>query len=225
MTTIKWVIAAAAVLGIAAVTVQKARATKDAPSSEAQLRAELAELRGELRTVSAAHGAALGAAAHIQSSPAPAAVPTGANDAAGSSRGATTSAPSAPVDPQAFAAEQMRRANEAAKRVGDKLDTVLAADQVDTVWLADTSRAVDRVFGAIADSHVRSTECGSRLCRVVVEEKTTDELRALASQIADKPPFDQDVLYRYDMEASPPRVTLYVTRPGTEMASLVRPAH
>lgn len=174
------------------------------------LRAELERLRSEVSNVSAAQRAQQWRSQLSERSPAVAAAAA-----------VPSSKPKQPrLDPQAELAKRDRALHDAVARVGDKLDALLATDTVDAPWRADTTRDVSAAFADVPGK-VIGTDCGSNLCRVVVEEPDAASMHDLPQKISQRPPFDSDVLFRYDMDANPPSVTLYVTRKGIAMASLV----
>lgn len=192
-----------------------AKAAKAASPSDTELRAEIARLRSEVQGVSAAQRVDRAA---LQLSAANAAAPAVAQEPANSN-----AVDRGPVDPRQLLEERDRATHEGVARIGDRLDQLLTTDTVDTRWRTETTRNVDAIFAEVPNSKVLSTDCGSRLCRVVVERTSVDELRDLPKAITNRAPFDSEVLYRYDMEAKPPRVTIYVTRDGGSMAELARP--
>jgi len=194
-----------------------AHSVKAAPSavSESELRAEIARLRNEVRDVSAAQR--LDRIALAQA---------GASTPPGQARQEPENVPATermPVDPKQFIEERERATHEAVATIGNRLDDVLNTDAVDARWRAEVTRNVDAIFAEIPNSKVVSTDCGSRLCRVVVERTSVDELRDLPKSFSNRPPFDSEILYRYDTEAKPPRVTMYVTREGNSIAALGNP--
>lgn len=193
-----------------------AHSVKGAPSaaSESELRAEIARLRSEVRGVSAAQR--LDRAALLPG----ASTPPGQ---AGQEPENVPAAQRTPIDPKQFLDERERATHEAVATIGSRLDDVLNTDVVDTRWRAEVTRNVDAIFAEIPNSKVVSTDCGSRLCRLVVERTSVDELRDLPKSFSNRPPFDSEILYRYDTEAKPPRVTMYVTREGNSIAALGKP--
>lgn len=184
------------------------------PSSDAELRAELARLRGEVQGLSAAQRVDR---ASLQLANGNASKPE-----AGQAPDQVIPAVHEPIDANQLIADRERATREAVAKIGDRFDTLIASETVDTRWRTETVRNVEAAFTDVANSKVVSTDCGSRLCRVVVERTSVDELRDLPKSIADRAPFDSEVLYRYDMDAKPPRVTMYVTRNGGSMAELAQ---
>jgi len=187
------------------------RAKLEVTDSSKELRSEIERLRTEVNNVGAAQRAEQVRARLVAGAAAAQPIEVQQKPASGKATA---------VDLQNGLVERERALHDAVARVGDQLDELLSTDVVDARWRAETVQAVNGVFAEVAGK-VRSTDCGSKLCRVVVEEPSAAELRALPKQISERPPFNSDVLYRYDMDANPPSVTMYVTRGGTTMASLV----
>jgi hypothetical protein len=217
--SLKTIFAGGSLLAVAGLGVWHVQKSPKPTSNEAELRAELARLRNEVRSVGVAQRAQMQALASRDTQVVPlanasAAVPQPV------SQGKV--GPELPKDPLERIRAIDQANTDAANRAGDQLDAYLASDGVDARWRSDTINSVNAVFADLPGK-VLDAECGSHLCRVVVQRSSTEEIRTLASQIVGKAPFDQDVLYRYDLGASPPKVTLYVTRAGTQMASLVSP--
>lgn len=194
-----------------------AASVKAAPSaaSEHELRAEIERLRGEVRGVSAAQRLDRAALVHAAANTPPGQAAQEPENVPASER--------TPLDPKQFMQERERATHEAVATIGNRLDDVLNTDVVDARWRAEVTRNVDAIFTDIPNSTVVSTDCGSRLCRVVVERTSVDELRDLPKSFSNRPPFDSEILYRYDTEAKPPRVTMYVTREGNSIAALGKP--
>lgn len=185
---------------------------------EVALRAELAQLKRDLRSVKDSHRVSLLALGErAQASPVEAAARVDSPE--------VTEPPIVPSEPlkipEEVAAEQERRAREAVHEAGDRLDAFMTSEAVDVAYRRQTDEAARAVFAALPGGKVLSTECGSQLCRVDAESSSESELLEVARQLAGKPPFDQEVLYRYDTEAQPPKLSLYVGRAGVQLASLL----
>jgi hypothetical protein len=179
-------------------------------------RHELEQLRAEVARLSASQAA--GRAAGFATQPLPL---TNPNFDTGTSDG-QLAAPSASPASARDAQERDFARQQAAERIGAKLEDQLLAEPVDPVWRAGALHSIDTAFGAIKTSRVVEAECKSRLCRVVVVSDSAEEQRLLGEKLLTQAPFDQQVYFKYDLEAKPPKTTLYVGREGTELGLLVK---
>ncbi|MFZ5893921.1 MAG: hypothetical protein ACOY0T_22860 [Myxococcota bacterium] len=126
-------------------------------------------------------------------------------------------------DPTTLAQELKARNQRAANRLGEQLDAQLQTERIDTGWAPATRTAIETAFSSLPKDRVLSSECRQSLCRVAVQHESIDGQREMAKAITAQPPFDQDVLFRYDSEHTPPSTILYVARAGVTLASLVNP--
>ena len=130
--------------------------------------------------------------------------------------------PQRDLDPRELLEAQQAANQQAAERVGNELDEYLGSEPVDPAWSSGTTRAIGATLLPLAGYQLLTAECRTRMCRVVVQGDSVEELRGLAQNIAGNGPFNQDVFYRYDFEEVPPKVTLYVAREGTPLGSLIK---
>jgi len=129
-----------------------------------------------------------------------------------------TGTPTSPLITENQRAKNRRLADEA----GNKLDSVLRGETVDRQWDSHTLEIINKTFSGIRSSRISEADCRTRLCRIVVEHDSLDDQKQLAKSILGSPPFDQDVLFRYDVDSSPPRTILYVARDGYALRNLVQ---
>jgi hypothetical protein len=125
-----------------------------------------------------------------------------------------------PLDPADVAQEQLFRNEQLVEELRTKLDARVAMEPVDVSWRNQTLAELKKTFTPITGSTVRNAECRSQLCRIEVEHQTANSQRGLAREISGQAPFDQEVVYRYDLNSKPPKTTLYVARAGTSLSNL-----
>jgi len=117
--------------------------------------------------------------------------------------------------------EEKFRNVQVANRLGDQLDARLAAEAPDPRWAAATASAIRSTVAAISGDKLLSSDCKASLCRVEIEHDSPAEQHRLAKSVLGSGPFEQDVMFRYDFDSSPPRTTMYVAREGIAIRSLV----
>jgi hypothetical protein len=113
--------------------------------------------------------------------------------------------------------EQRQRNNEMAAR----LSRVLAREPAEVAF---RDRVADQVKDAVKDvagTWLEPVECGGSLCRVILRNPDTAAHAQIATQIAGRSPDDAEVLYQRDLEATPPKTTLYVIRKGHTLHDLL----
>jgi hypothetical protein len=113
-----------------------------------------------------------------------------------------------PLDPQARA-QQQRAANKAlADKAGAKLDSLLRTESIDRDWSTSTIDGINRTFSTVSTSHVTAADCRTNFCRIVIQHDSSDDQHELAHKVLKGPPFDQEMLFRYDFDSSPPETIL-----------------
>ena len=105
--------------------------------------------------------------------------------------------------------------------IAKKLDEYASSEQVDPEWSAASTEGAKSAFVDVAGSRIQSADCRTKLCRFVITSDSKDDQLAIARQITGVGPFAEDVWYHYDYESTPPRATLYVSRHGVPLMSVI----
>lgn len=108
------------------------------------------------------------------------------------------------------------------EQIASQLDSVLDADVADSLGEGVIRHGFSALRDASAANSVRSVECGSRMCRVVVVSNDGDAQVNLGHQLSGHEPFNHGAFYHYDLESTPPTTTIYVAMNGAELGSLAR---
>jgi hypothetical protein len=118
-----------------------------------------------------------------------------------------------PEDP----AERQARIEENLAQMARSLDTRFASEAVDANWSRKAEGELRTALEPVVkDTKVLGAQCASTLCRVVLSHDTLDAQRALGTTVPELAPFRGGVYYYYDPNSTPPKTTLYVTRPDLE---------
>lgn len=125
------------------------------------------------------------------------------------------SAPAEPAEELDAPARPVRTPEESSNAAAAVLEERLSSEPVDAGWAHGAARGIEQSITAnAAGTKVRNAECGSTLCRVVVEHDTVEARNGLGRALVKEGPFRAGVLYKYSDEGSPLVTTLYVLREG-----------
>lgn len=108
------------------------------------------------------------------------------------------------------------------EQIASKLDSALDADVTDSLGEGVIRHGFSALGDASAANSVRSVECRSRMCRVVVVNSDGDAQVNLGHQLSGHEPFNHGAFYHYDFESTPPTTTIYVAMNGAELGALAR---
>ncbi|MGC4089650.1 MAG: hypothetical protein QM756_17530 [Polyangiaceae bacterium] len=210
----KWFFVALGLAGVLVVSVKflvpgvRAASANYAPPKprEEQLAAELSDLRKQVvRLDLQARAATLGSLAKSAAQAAPTGAERRLNDSEPSPAEDGTS------DPKAVAAKQAAQMAEVTMSLDDRLET----ETIDYAWSRDTiAQARQALETQAKDAKILSTKCASNLCRVEVEQSTTDGRTNLPSLISGIAPFSNGAIYNYAAEEGRTKTTVYFVRSG-----------
>ena len=124
-------------------------------------------------------------------------------------------APAEPAEESDVPSRPVRTPEASSNAAAALLDERLSGEPVDAEWARGAARGIQESIAANAiGSKVRAAECGSTVCRVVVEHDTEEAQKELGRSLAKQEPFRVGTLYKYSDPGAPPVTTLYVLRDG-----------
>jgi hypothetical protein len=191
------VVAAGAVVAVGAARLVRREPPPAAPSVAVD-RAEIENLRGQVRGLQAQLGALAGGQI-------------------GKAGGAPVPAPAPPIT-----AEQVEaRARSVRAALFAALEEKLASEPVDAAW---ASGAAEKLNAAAARGApfgtVQALRCTATLCKLVIAHPEAEDVRRFVEGFSADPPPEGQILYQYG-EGPSPRTTVWVSRKGEK---LPRPA-
>jgi histone H3/H4 len=105
-------------------------------------------------------------------------------------------------------AEQRRMVKEA-------LEGRFDSEAADPRWSAGRVQVLRDTFAhSMPEMNVVAADCATTLCRVTVEHTDVENQDSLMEKISSADGVEAEILYLFDKEATPPRTTLYIARPG-----------
>lgn len=218
-------ITAASGLTLAATTVVLVRNWRPDRSRDLNLEKEVAQLRDQVDALKNEQSSQTGLASLSQEVRALSAQTSRLNEQRPAAPAAPdmTRRPPEPrlMDPRTRGDEQRFKNTQIANAAGEKLDAELGRESIDRAWSAGTSSDINAVFKPLTSSQLVNVDCRSSLCRVLIRHDSAEDQHGFAKKILGAPPFDQDVLFRYDFDSTPPKTTLYVARQGVSLPQLV----
>ena len=98
------------------------------------------------------------------------------------------------------------------------LEAHLAGDTIDAGWSRARVEEITHAFVAsLSDATVLSVECASTICKAVVENSDLESQATLMDRASDIEGLDVEKFYVFDKDATPPRTTIYLGRPGHKL--------
>jgi hypothetical protein len=95
------------------------------------------------------------------------------------------------------------------------LEGRLGAEAHDPQWSRTRADEIRGGFAtAMPDVNVLSADCATTVCKVVVQHADVESQAGLMEKATEVQSLDVETYFVFDKEASPPRTTLYMGRPG-----------
>ncbi|HKY35017.1 MAG TPA: hypothetical protein VJN18_03655 [Polyangiaceae bacterium] len=116
---------------------------------------------------------------------------------------------------------KLERIERHAQATAESLDRRLLTEPRDVQWANDSLGKAGQTLAAnLPGASVLESTCASTVCRIVLSQQSEEDMQRLGPALSEAPPFDQGTFYRYDLESTPPKATLYVIRRGHNLQQL-----
>ena len=95
------------------------------------------------------------------------------------------------------------------------IDSHFASEGSDPSWSAEAVSGSQALMAKHTENgSLKSAQCNRSMCKVVVTHADGDAQRMFASEMADEPLLDTEVVYKYDTDVTPPATTMWIARKG-----------
>lgn len=120
-----------------------------------------------------------------------------------------------PVTPE----QRLEAAAASHARASTAVRETFGRERPDPSWSGQAQAELGRDLQAAGlQSATRTVDCAATMCRVVLDLADADLRDNLGERLQEVGSLHSQILYDHEPEATPPRVTLYVSRPGQSLA-------